>query len=172
MNVVRAAGSYTPPATGRRSVRAARPVAGVMTVIAGARPPWAGSAANAGTGPAMATVTAANTDNDTRVRRASTSWGIGPPPDGAGPARCPTSCSPSAILLDDPGPGKHPHFWMVHPARLSAGLTTSVTNAVHWPVADDMLPAMWRQSPRRRDGRPLCAGRRPRRRHAGDRVAR
>src|SRR4051794_23104988 len=35
MNVALACGSYTPPATGRRSLRAATPVAGVLTRVGG-----------------------------------------------------------------------------------------------------------------------------------------
>src|SRR2546429_8603530 len=52
MNVLCATASYTPPATGRRSVRAAAFAAGVITVIAAGEPPEAGAAgrASAGTG--------------------------------------------------------------------------------------------------------------------------
>src|SRR2546421_5776825 len=58
MNVLCATASYTPPATGRRSVRAAAFAAGVITVIAAGEPPEAGAA-----GRASAVTVASRIDN-------------------------------------------------------------------------------------------------------------
>src|SRR5262245_41968459 len=108
MNVLCATASYTPPATGRRSVRAATLRAGVITVIAagaaaGAGGAGAGSAeANAGNGRASAVTVASRIDNG---------WDIGPPERCAERRQRSASCSWSVILPGNPTQRKHSHMW-------------------------------------------------------------